>query len=243
MGVKDSIQILITVISVLGASLTSFAVCYITLRFTRKQNKKSLEQQQQNHTEDFEITELRYQEELDIQKESERLEHLPYLLLIPENKVHRFEGDMELIEGKNFWSIPFILQNEGAGIAFDVRLKYIEQDTKPRRVSPISVAYTENLRGGYDILGARSPIDTDVLRVGNQTEFSLALLAIRPSGIEIAPTSDIRWEIAIKFSDIQGRRYSQPYSFYTSTCNNKIFRVNSYMPELLDEQCKSFSNK
>lgn len=104
---------------------------------------------------------------------------------------------------------------------------------KPKGMKHIAIAFKDNYDDGYNILGVREPIDTDVLRVGNLTEFCLYLTAINENLDEINPTADIRGEFDIMFCDIQGREYSQTYSFYSSTRNNKIVRVNSYMPQLI----------
>lgn len=213
--------------------LTSLVVCYLTLYFTNKRNSMVMKQQQDNHIENMEMSEKKYQEQLAINEENERLKYLPYLTLVPKNKIHRFEADMEKIDNIIGFSIPFEIINEGAGIAFSVHLKYLSDEAKPKGMRNIATAFTSNYNGGYDILGVREPIDTDVLRIEKQTEFCLYLAAINENSNEIDPTTDLCWKFDILFCDIQGREYSQSYSFYTSTRDNKIFRVNSYMPQLI----------
>ncbi|MGX7420226.1 hypothetical protein ACWOFR_15655 [Carnobacterium gallinarum] len=222
----DSIKIMIPV-------LTSLAVCYITLYFTHKRNKETLNLQQKNHIESMKIAEKKYQEQLSINEENERLKYLPYLSIVPKYKNNRFEGEMDKIDNLSIRPIPFELINEGAGIAFSIHLDYLDNDVKPKNMRNIAVAFKDNYKNGYNILGVREPIDTDVLRVQNQTEFCLYLTAIDESSNMVDPTTDINWKFNIVFCDIQERQYKQTYSFYTSTGNNKIVRINSYMPQLI----------
>lgn len=214
--------------------LTSLIVCYITLYFTNKRNLAVMKQQQKNHIENMEMSEKKYQEQLTINEENERLKYLPYLSLVPKYKIHRFEASMEKIDDTNIISIPFEIINEGAGIAFSIHPKYLDDNLTPDSMKYLSVvAFESNYNNGYNVLGVREPIDTDVLRVENQTELCLYLAAVDENSNRIDPTTDIRWEFDILFCDIQGREYSQSYSFYTSTPNNKIIRINSYMPQLI----------
>ncbi|MDZ5757784.1 hypothetical protein RAK27_03850 [Carnobacterium maltaromaticum] len=193
-----------------------------------------MKQQQDNHIENMEMSEKKYQEQLAINEENERLKYLPYLSLVPKNKIHRFEADMEKVDDINIISIPFEIINEGTGIAFSVHPKYLNEDSIPKSIKNHSlVAFKSNYNNGYNMIGIRLPIDTDVLRVEKQTDFCLYLTAVDENSNRIDPTTDIRWEFDILFCDIQGREYSQSYSFYTSTRSNKIVRVNSYMPQLI----------
>ncbi|HFK6199140.1 hypothetical protein ACQY01_05405 [Listeria monocytogenes] len=111
--------------------LTSLFVCYLTLYFTNKRNSAAMKQQQENHIENMEMSERKYQEQLTIDEENERLKYLPYLSLVPKYKIHRFEADMKKLDDLNIFSIPFEIINEGAGIAFSVHLKYLDDDSKP----------------------------------------------------------------------------------------------------------------
>ncbi|MGX4670497.1 hypothetical protein JNUCC74_15120 [Cerasibacillus sp. JNUCC 74] len=224
---------MLDVIKIIVPVLTSLVVCYITLYFTKKRNKEAMKLQQENHIENMKVSEKKYQEQLLISEENERLKHLPYLSLVPKYKKHRFEGEMEKVDNINIISIPFKIINEGAGIAFSIHLKYLDDDMKHKGMEHIAIAFKDNYDDGYNILGVSEPIDTDVLRVENLTEFCLYLTAINENLDEINPATNIRWEFDIMFCDIQGREYSQTYSFYSSTRNNKIFRVNSYMPQLI----------
>lgn len=135
---------------------------------------------------------------------------------------------MEKID--NITAIPFEINNEGIGIAFSVDLKYLNTNES---IVPISVAFKHNGKNRYNILGVREPVDKDVLRVGKQTDFCLYLAAIDENLCEITPSTDLKWDFDILFYDIQGREYSQTYSFYTSTRENKVFRVDSQMPQLI----------
>ncbi|EOJ71566.1 hypothetical protein [Enterococcus faecalis] len=221
------------IIKIIIPVLTSLVVCYITLYFTHKRNKETLNLQQKNHMESMKISEKKYQEQLIINEENERLKYLPYLSIVPKYKSNRFEGEMDKIDNLNIKSIPFELINEGVGIAFSIHLEYLDDNEKPKNMFNIAVAFKDNYKNGYNILGVRAPIDTDVLRVQSQTEFCLYLTAIDEKSNQVDPTTDINWKFNIVFYDIQGRQYKQSYSFYTSTGSNKIVRINSYMPQLI----------
>lgn len=223
-SIMDIIKLIIPV-------LTSLAVCYITLYFTNKRNKETLNFQQKNHLENMEIAEKKYKEQIDISEENERLKYLPYLTIIPKSKLNKFEGEMNNLPDSYDKEIPFELVNEGAGIAFSIRLEYLDDNEKPNNMQHIALSFKNNYRYGYDIIGVRTPIDTDILRVQNKTDFDLYLTAIDNTARSIAPTESISWKFNILFTDIQEREYIQTFSFYTSTKNNKIVRVNSYMPK------------
>ncbi|ELY8226431.1 hypothetical protein SOQ11_002096 [Enterococcus faecalis] len=225
---------ILDIIKIVTPVLTSLVVCYITLYFTKKRNNEALKLQRKNHLENMEISEKKYKEQLSINEENERLKYLPYLTIVPKQEINRFEGKMNALKDLNIWEIPFELINDGVGIAFSVHLEYLDNDEKPENMFHIAISYKNNLKNGYDILGVRSPIDTDVLRVQDKTEFDLYLAAIDENSNIIKPNSDISWKFNIVFNDIQGRKYIQPYSFYTSIRNNRIVRVNSYMPELIE---------
>lgn len=213
--------------------VSSLVPCFITLYFTNKINIRSLEQQHIEHKESLEKAEEKYQEQLENNKETERLNHLPYLSLIPKYQIHRFEGEMKRENNDNIF-IPFKIINQGAGIAFSVHVKILEEDSKPNNIHIGTVtAFQRKHKDDYDILGVSEPIDTDVLRVDNHSEFCLYLTAIDKNKMEIKPSESLKWEFDITFYDIQGKHYTQRYSFYTSTKNNKVHRVNSYMPELV----------
>ncbi|MDM5319026.1 hypothetical protein RGT17_03630 [Bacillus altitudinis] len=213
----------------------SLVPCFITLYFTNKINIRSLEQQHKEHKESLERAEEKYQEQLENNKETERLNHLPYLSLIPKYQIHRFEGEMKRENNDNIF-IPFKIINQGAGIAFSVHVKILEEDSKPNTIqyNYNITAFQRNHKDGYDILEVSEPIDTDVLRVDNHSEFCLYLTAIDGNNQEISPLEAIEWEFDVTFYDIQGKHYKQRYSFYTSIKNNKIYRVNSYMPEIVE---------
>lgn len=68
----------------------------------------------------------------------------------------------------------------------------------------------------------------------DQTEFYLSLSAVNENSQIIEPNTTLRWEFQIIFSDVQSRRYSQKYSFYTSTTKRNITRINSEMPKLIE---------
>lgn len=225
---------MLEIFKIIVPSLVSISICFITLYFTNKINRRSLEQQKENHKESMERAEETYQEQLENNKATERLKHLPYLSLIPKQQIHRFEGEIKR-ENNGSISIPFKIINEGAGIAFSVHIKILEEESKPNNIQIGTVtAFQRNYKDGYDILGVSEPIDTDVLRVENHSEFSLYLTAIDGNNQEINPSEAIEWEFNVTFYDIQGKHYKQRYSFYTSTKNNKIYRVNSYMPEIIE---------
>ncbi|PDL18915.1 hypothetical protein, partial [Listeria monocytogenes] len=208
------------VIKIIIPVLTSLAVCYITLYFTKKRNNETLNLQQKNHMKSMKLSEKKYQEQLIINEENERLKYLPYLSIVPKYKNNRLESEMKEIYNLNIRSIPFALINEGAGIAFSIHLEYLDDDDKPKNMSNIAVSFQDNYTNGYNILGVSEPIDTDVLRVLSQTEFCLYLTAIDENSKVINPTTYINWKFSIVFRDIQERQYKQTYSFYTSTGDN-----------------------
>lgn len=212
--------------------LTSLAVCYITIYFTNKSNKKAMDIQQKNHRENLTLSEQKHQEQLLISEENERLKHLPYLSLVPKHKNNKFEGKMERED--NIIFIPFKIINEGAGAAFSVRTKYLDNDVLPEGMNQGAIAFQGSYNGVYDILRVREPIEKDVLRVDDVAECCLHLTGINENLDESNPTTNIKWEFEIIFCDIQERKYSQSYSFYSSTSENEIYRVNSYMPQLME---------
>lgn len=234
MGVTDTIEQInfIKIIEICIPVLTSLFICFITIYVTNKQQKKNLKQQIKQHQEAMKLSEKKYEEELSINEETERLKHLPYLSLFPKEQIHKFAGKMERFDN-NVISIPFELINEGMGIAFSVHLKYLEKSESIKNIRDISVALKSNCCDGYDILGVREPIDTDVLSIKNQTNFCLYLSAVDKMSKRINPSNAIRWEFEIGFFDIQGRNYLQSYSFFTSTDNDQILRINSHMPKLV----------
>lgn len=211
--------------------LSSFVICFITIYFSNKANHKSLNQQEEFYAKTLRESNKKYLEQRKRDEENQRLKHLPYLTLIPKKRIDRFSGKMSLED--DIISIPFKLVNEGVNTAFSVRLQYLEDKNKPLTDMFAPVSYGDNYNAGYDVLGVRSPIDTDVLSVNKTSEFCLYLSALNKAGVEILPSDDIRWTIIILFEDIQERKYSQKYTFYTSTRNNQILRVNSYMPQLI----------
>ncbi|MEK5133112.1 hypothetical protein NST39_03425 [Bacillus sp. FSL W8-0645] len=216
-------------------TLVSISICWITLYLTNKINIRSLAHQHKLHLESMEKAEEKYQEQLANNKEVDRLKHLPYLSLIPRKQIHRFEGEMKILNNGTI-SIPFKIRNEGAGIAFSVHVKILKEDSKPNNMqyNYNITSFQQNNKDGHDILGVSEPIDTDVLRVDNHSEFCLYLTAIDGNNQEINPSEAIEWEFDVTFYDIQGKHYKQRYSFYTSTKNNKIYRVNSCMPEIIE---------
>lgn len=219
---------MLDIIKITVPVLTSLAVCYITLYFTNKSNEKEMEIQQKNHIESMKLSEKKHQEQLLVNEENERLKHLPYLSLVPKYKIHKLEGEMKRED--KIISIPFKLINEGVGAAFSVQFKLVGDN----ELSSTAIAFQDNYNNGYDVLGVREPIEKDVLRVENVTESYLYLTAINENLNEVSPTNSIKWEFEIIFYDIQERKYSQTYSFYSSTIENKIYRVNSYMPHLIE---------
>jgi phosphate/sulfate permease len=220
--------------SLIISPIISLLVCYITIYHSNKRSKEALEKQQRNHRENLELSEKKYQEQLAINEENERLKHLPYLSLVPKHKKHRFNAEMIKIDNPNLYSIPFEIINKGAGTAFSIYLNYLNDDSKPKNIHHIAVALQQVFYDHCDVLGVREPIDTDVLPVEDQTEFCLYLSAVDENSETVNPTSDLRWEFEIIFFDIQGRKYSQKYSFYTSTRETSIFRTNSEMPQLIE---------
>ncbi|MDQ0815957.1 hypothetical protein QF033_000535 [Bacillus pumilus] len=224
---------MLEIFKIIVPSLVSISICWITLYLTNKINIRSLEHQHKLHIESMKKEEEKYQEQLANNKETERLKHLPYLSLIPKFQIHRFEGEMKREHNDNIF-IPFKVINQGAGIAFSVHVKILEEDSKPNNIHTGTVtAFQRKHKDGYDILGVSEPTDTDVLRVDNHSEFCLYLTAIDRNKMEIKPSESLKWEFDVTFYDIQGKHYTQRYSFYTSTKNNKVHRVNSYMPELV----------
>ncbi|WP_274661723.1 hypothetical protein [Enterococcus lactis] len=209
--------------------LTSLAVCYITLYFSGKRNNEALQAQKKNHIENLKLSEKKYQEQLLINEQSERLKYLPYLSLEPRDKINTYEGNMEIAE--NIITIPLKIKNEGAGIAFSIQLRFLDM-TKDFNYAAVSI--NNNGREKHNILGVRDPIDKDILRVEKQTKFCLYLTAVDKKFHKVKPYTDIKWSFGILFCDIQGRNYVQEYTFYTSTQKNKIFRVNSQMPQLIE---------
>ena len=225
---------MLDMIKIIVPVLTSLAVCYITIYFTNKNHQRALNVQQKNHIESMELSEQKHQEQLLINEENERLKYLPYLSLVPKNKINKFEGEMAKVDDLNIFSIPFEIINEGAGAAFSMELKLLDNDIIPSHAALGPIAAKDNHDGGYDILGTREPIETDVLRVDHVADCYLSLSAIDENLAQANPTTAIRWEFEIIFCDIQERKYSQTYSFFSSTSKNKIYRVNSYMPQLLE---------
>lgn len=223
--------LLIDAIKIFVPVITSLVVCYVTLYFTNKRNSAAMTQQQQNYTESLLLSEKKYLEQYAINEENERLKHLPYLSLIPKYENNRFEGRFEYT--KDTISLPFKIVNEGLGIAFSIQLKYLNDESKPDGVKYPAVSFDHSHDDVYNILGVSSPIDTDVLRVEKDVEFYLHLSACDKKSNKLQPDPDIRWEFFILFCDIQNRKYSQKYSFYTSTLSNKIIRINSFVPQLI----------
>lgn len=226
---------MLEIFKIIVPPLVSIGICCITLYLTNKINIRSLEHQHKLHIESMEKAEEKYQEQLTNNREAERLNNLPYLSLIPQKQIHRFKGEMKILNNGSI-SIPFKIRNEGAGIAFSVHVKILEEDSKLNNIqyNYNITAIQQNNKAGHDILGVSEPIDTDVLRVDNHSEFCLYLTAIDGNNQEIHPSEAIEWEFTVTFYDIQGKHYNQRYSFYTSTKNNKIYRVNSYMPEIVE---------
>lgn len=220
-------------INVLVASLTSFAVCWFTIRQTNKNSEKALKVQRKNHEENLYEAERKHQRQLIVSQENERLKYLPYLSLFPKLSENRFEAKMQKYK-ENSYLIPFEISNEGAGIAFSIHLGYLHSESKPENMLDIAVAIEEHHGGGYNILGVAEPIDTDVLRVEKNSEFCLYLTAVDKEHNPIDPLPDMKWKFEILYCDIQGRKYSQSFSFYSSTRTSEIFRVNSSMPKLLN---------
>ena len=210
-------------------------VCWITLFYTNRNSEKALKIQDSNHRENLELSEKKYQEQLAINNENERLSHLPYLYLIPKYKENRFESKMVKIDEPNIFSLPFDLINKGAGTAFSISLKYLRNNRESINNNTPTVALQPPLDNHHDFLGVREPIDTDVLPVDEQTEFYLYLSALNEKSESIEPRTNLKWEFEITFSDIQERKYSQRYTFFTSTNNSLIYRVNAEMPQLIDK--------
>ncbi|EGT1974956.1 hypothetical protein I2K86_002933, partial [Listeria monocytogenes] len=131
------------VIKIIIPVLTSLAVCYITLYFTKKRNNETLNLQQKNHMKSMKLSEKKYQEQLIINEENERLKYLPYLSIVPKYKNNRLESEMKEIYNLNIRSIPFALINEGAGIAFSIHLEYLDDDDKPKNMSNIAVSFQD----------------------------------------------------------------------------------------------------
>lgn len=223
---------LLKFVEIIVPVLTSFVVCLITLYKTKENNEKALELQKTHYEDSMLISEKKYQEQLKINEENQRLKYLPYLSIIPIYTNKGYVGKMTQVGGRDFY-IPFIVKNEGVGIAFCVQLKCLSGKSKQKITPHVVTAIQEKANGGYDLLGVSEPIDTDILRVGNQAKFSLFLAAVDNNRLEIKPTQNIQWEFEILFNDIQRRQYSQRYTFFINTESNSIFRVNSYMPQLI----------
>lgn len=214
--------------------IISILICYITIYHSNKRNKEVLERQQRHHKENLDLAEKKFQEQLAINEENERLKHLPYLSIIPKYKENHFSAKIIKVDTSNLYAIPFDIVNKGAGSAFDIHLDYLDDDSSPLLYYNSPVAFQQSSNDHYDILGAHSPIDTDVLPMEDQTEFYLSLSAVNENSQIIEPNTTLRWEFQIIFSDVQSRKYSQKYSFYTSTAKRNITRINSEMPKLIE---------
>lgn len=221
--------------SLLISPLISLLVCYITIYSSNRRNKKSLDIQQANHKEILEISEMKYQKQLVINEENERLKHLPYLSLTPKKRKSQLIGNMLKIDEPNIYSIPFEITNNGAGTAFSISLDYLDTDSKYKEIQPSIVVSQQVFNCHYDILGVREPIDMDILPIQTHTEFCLYQSAVDRNLKMVDPTSNLKWEFIINYSDIQGRKYSQKYSFYSSTSEAIITRITSEMPRILPE--------
>ena len=80
-------------------------------------------------------------------------------------------------------------------------MKILEEDSKPNNIHIGTVtAFQRKHKDDYDILGVSEPIDTDVLRVDNHSEFCLYLTAIDRNKMEIIPSESLKWEFDITFT-------------------------------------------
>ncbi|MBM5604518.1 hypothetical protein D8X85_03055 [Listeria seeligeri] len=215
--------------------MISLLICFLTIRSTNKQNKKSMKQQEQQYQETLVESEKRYQEQLLIAERKERLSYLPYLSILPGKEINKFAGKMEQSDN-NVFLIPCKVINEGMGAAFSVHLKYIRKKEIPKEVTTLSVvAFNAKDKNEYDVLGVSSPIDKDILRVEDQTDFHLNLHAVDGDSRMVAPSMCIEWHFEIEFLDFLDRKYLQKYRLYTSTNFGEVQRINSDKPRLIEE--------
>lgn len=215
--------------------LTSFAVCFITIFFTNRQHKKNLMQQEKHHKETLELSKQQYNDDKKRNKEQERLSYFPYLTIVPKLQKNRFVGEMVQFEDEKCFYLPFELVNEGMGVAFSIRLIYVDKVTGPNAdeinvLTPISVQRDYD---GFDVLGISAPIFTDILRVGNKTEFELYWSRYEGQFVRVSNKSVRKWEIKIQFSDFQNRNYEQKYTFLTSAGSQEIHNFTSEKPKLI----------
>lgn len=226
-------------LNLLIPTLTALVVCIITIFFTNRQHKKSLDQQDKQHEEILKLSKQQYIEEQRRNEERERLNFFPYLTLVPKIKKNRFSGGMIKSEDDNFFRLPFELVNEGMGAAFSISIVSLDEDKINEAYSnkikvPCTVSIQKFCDDSVEVLGVSAPISTNILTVKNKTEFELCWCEYTDKLEKISNKAVSEWKLKIRFKDFQERYYEQQYTFITSASFQEIHRLECNKPQLIE---------
>lgn len=218
-------------------TFTSFLICLITICSSNKRHKKDMLKQEKQYEQTLKLSKEQFTEEQKIRKEQERLSYLPYLSLIPKVIANESDGDMDKMDSEEFYRLPFKLVNDGLGPALSAHIvcltklpDHFEYKIKP--LTPISMHY--NSDNNYDVLGISMPNASNILKVGNTTNFELYWARYDNKDLVLPEKVACYWTIKIQFKDIQNRVYEQCHTFLASGLCQKIYQINSLEPKLIE---------
>lgn len=191
------------IIEIAIGSIIPIIIMGITLRFTKRQNEYSLNEQKKEFEKSFEAQEKYYLENHKMTQEQHRLSIMPYLILEKINIGYR--------NGNPVFNIT--LKNIGNNIATSISVTYKE---KPNIITTyeLNSAKREYLYSGY--------LFDNILQVNKTGEFEVSLLYNTTDIIpEYISTFKNYGELkfTITFFDIQMNKYSQSFFFQYNIAN------------------------
>lgn len=213
-------------VGIILSPIISMLILFITLNNEKKNMNEQLEKQKKQHYQNLKAMEKKHKQSLKQQREINRIEAMPYLILYKENVqlTTKKVNDKEIL----YFELTFV--NKGNGTAIELKEKYIEKSE-----------YTLGLMCKTQVAeyGCCCPLEneTSVVKSDGKCEFEIYQNIDTTKNMK--RNNDIV-EFTILYKDMYFNKYEQVFKIIFGEINSnkkiEITRVATNSPILIDDE-------